>query len=133
MVRREVGRRQRARDVGRGEKQLRPELGDLGARLVELAEPLARVEQEMAAVMEAAIRDFPMSGTSRIYVVRPMVEQIVGDLGPILIVVLSAAGVLLVLACVNVTNLLLARGAARAREMAATHRRRGSAGREGKR
>ncbi|HET9373072.1 MAG TPA: ABC transporter permease [Vicinamibacterales bacterium] len=80
--------------------------------------PLARVEQEMAAVMEAAIRDFPLSGTSRIYVVRPMVEQIVGDLGPILIVVLSAAGVLLVLACVNVTNLLLARGAARAREMA---------------
>jgi putative ABC transport system permease protein len=80
--------------------------------------PIARVQQEMAAVMEKAILDFPMSGKSRIYVVKPMVDQIIGDLGPILIVVLSAAGVLLVLACVNVTNLLLARGAARAREMA---------------
>ncbi len=56
--------------------------------------------------------------TARVYVVRPLVESIVGELGPILVVVLSATGVLLVLACVNVTNLLLARGAARAREMA---------------
>ena len=63
-------------------------------------------------------RDFPASAKNRVYVVRPLVESIVGDLGPILIVVLSATALLLVLACVNVTNLLLARGAARAREMA---------------
>jgi putative ABC transport system permease protein len=77
-----------------------------------------RVKSEMAAVMAGVARDFPPSADNRVYVVRPLVESIVGELGPILLVVLSATAVLLVLACVNVTNLLLARGAARAREMA---------------
>ena len=77
-----------------------------------------RARSEMSGVMAGLARDFPASAKSRVYVVRPLVESIVGDLGPILLVVLSATGLLLILACVNVTNLLLARGAARAREMA---------------
>jgi predicted permease len=77
-----------------------------------------RARSEMAGVMAGLARDFPASARSRAYVVTPLVESIVGDLGPILIVVLSATALLLILACVNVTNLLLARGAARAREMA---------------
>jgi putative ABC transport system permease protein len=77
-----------------------------------------RARSEMASVMSGLARDFPSSAKSRAYVVRPLIEQIVGDLGPILLIVLSATALLLLLACVNVTNLLLARGAARAREMA---------------
>ena len=77
-----------------------------------------RARSELAGVMAGVARDFPASARSRVYVVRPMVESIVGDLGPILLVVLSATALLLVLACVNVANLLLARGAVRAREMA---------------
>ncbi len=79
---------------------------------------IERARSEMAGVMASVARDFPASANARVYVVRPLVESIVGELGPILVVVLSATGVLLVLACVNVTNLLLARGATRAREMA---------------
>ena len=79
---------------------------------------IERVTQEMTGVMDSVARDFPDSAKARIYVVRPLVESIVGELGPILVVVLSATGVLLLLACVNVTNLLLARGATRAREIA---------------
>jgi hypothetical protein len=75
---------------------------------------LERATSEMASVMASVARDYPVSANSRIYVVRPLVDSIVGDLGPILLVVLSATALLLVLACVNVTNLLLARGGARA-------------------
>ena len=56
---------------------------------------IERVTQEMAGVMDSVARDFPDSAKARIYVVRPLVESIVGELGPILVVVLSATGVLL--------------------------------------
>jgi predicted permease len=77
-----------------------------------------RAKGEMATVMGGLANDFPQSDRNRVYVPRPLVDSIVGDLGPILIIVMSATGLLLLLACVNVANLLLARGAARAREMA---------------
>jgi predicted permease len=77
-----------------------------------------RATPQMATIMAGLARDFPNSDRNRIYVTRPLVASIVGDLGPILIIVMSATGLLLLLACVNVANLLLARGAARAREMA---------------
>jgi putative ABC transport system permease protein len=77
-----------------------------------------RAKGEMTTIIRGLANDFPASDRNRVYVARPLVDSIVGDLGPILIIVMSATGLLLLLACVNVANLLLARGAARAREMA---------------
>jgi predicted permease len=77
-----------------------------------------RMNNELTAAMAGVAKMYPASASGRVYVTEPLVSGIVGDLGPILIVVLSGAGLLLLLACVNVTNLLLARSAVRSREIA---------------
>ena len=77
-----------------------------------------RLESEMAAVMSAVAEQLPASNGGRTLIARPLVEAIVGDLRAILVVVMSASLLLLLLACVNVSILLLSRGVLRTREIA---------------
>ena len=78
-----------------------------------------QLRSTLEVVAQGLGRDYPGPETSRAFIVTPFVDAMVGDLKPTLIIVLAATGLLLLLACVNVTNLLLARGASRVREMAA--------------
>lgn len=61
---------------------------------------------------------YPDSNHGQGAAVAPLTEVIVGDIRPILLVLLGGAGLLLLIACVNVTSLLLLRSEGRRREIA---------------
>jgi predicted permease len=62
--------------------------------------------------------EYPDSDRGREAVAKPLSKLIVGDVRPILLTLLGGAGLLLLIACVNVASLLLVRAESRKREVA---------------
>ncbi len=73
---------------------------------------------EMIAIASQLEREYPTSNHGQGAVVMPLNEAIVGDVRPLLLMLMCGAGLLLLIACVNVSSLLLVRSENRKREIA---------------
>jgi len=73
---------------------------------------------EMSAAQENLDRLYPAADRNLGINIVPLKQEIVGDVGGTLLLLLGAVGIVLLIACANVANLLLVRSAARRREFA---------------
>lgn len=78
----------------------------------------SQAQAELLSIKEQFLAEYPDYKKDMRFAVIPMQQDLTGDLRPTLLILLGTVGMVLLIACANVSNLLLARGAARAREMA---------------
>jgi putative ABC transport system permease protein len=105
---------------GRTLEQLRAESGRGSSYAVARLRDGVSFEQafgEMRGIFAQLEREVPARNARRTVMLIPLQEQMVGEVRPAIFALVGAVTLVLLVACVNVANLLLARSAAREREV----------------
>jgi predicted permease len=79
---------------------------------------LGEARAELTLIASQLAREYPASNAGLGMRARPLQQELVGDVGSILWLLLGAVGLVLLIACVNIASLLLARALSRDRELA---------------